>query len=82
VAGDGVCGGHVPAGGTDTGGGAHAVAAGDASAATRLMGRCAGADGRGRGPRLHERESADVHGALVAGWRRLCDGQGRPLPLV
>jgi len=29
------------------------------------------------GPRLHEREIADVHEALVAGWRRLRDGTGR-----
>jgi len=37
---------------------------------------------RDGGPRLHRREIAEVHAALVAGWRRLRDGQGRPLPRV
>ena len=31
---------------------------------------------RDGGPRLHARESADVHEALVAAWRRLRDGAG------
>jgi len=35
---------------------------------------------RDGGPRLHGREIVDVHGALVAGWRRLRDGQGLPFP--
>jgi len=34
------------------------------------------------GSRLHERGIADVHGALVAGWQRLRDGPGPPLPRV
>ena len=33
-------------------------------------------------PRLHEREIADVHAALVAGWRRLRNGSGLGLPLA
>jgi len=34
------------------------------------------------GPRLHAREIVDVHGALVAGWRRLRNGSGLGLPLA
>ena len=37
---------------------------------------------RDGGPRLHGQEIGAVHEALVAAWRRLRDGQGRPLPLV
>lgn len=32
--------------------------------------------------RLQGREIADVHDALVAGWRRLREGQGPPVPSV
>jgi len=37
---------------------------------------------RDGGLRLHAREIVDVHEALVAGWRRLRDGQGLPFPSV